>query len=207
MSAFLELHGSDTGNSLRASVALEEAGLSYSVRHVDLAGDAHRTPAFLALNPAGKIPVLIEHGDTGAFVLSQSNAIILYAAEKKPGLLIPLDVRGRARTYERFFYFITDVVLMSHGGFFIREDHGPEEGAALLEQRAHAAATAAHRFLQDSQFMAGDRFTIADVAAFPIVNHLRASIDWDAHPQLQRWFQRVAARPAVERGMHAFDRH
>lgn len=206
MTALLELHGSDTGNSLRASVALEEAGLSYSVTHVDLAGGAHHTPAFLALNPAGKVPVLVEHGASGAFVLSQSNAIIIYAAERKPGLLISLGVQGRARTYERLFYFITDVVLMSHGGFFIREDHGPDEGAVLLEQRALTAATAANRFLTDSEFMAGDRFTIADIAAFPIVNHLRASIDWDAHPQLLRWFERVAARPAVKRGMRAFDR-
>lgn len=207
MSTFLELHGADTGNCLRASVALEEAGLSYSVRHVDLTRASHRTPAFVALNAAGKIPVLVEHGDNGAFVLTQSNAIIVYAAEKNPGLLVPLDLRERARTYERFFYFITDVVLMNHGGFFIREEHGPEDGAVLLEQRALAAATAAQRFLQDSEFMAGDHFTIADVAAYPIVNHLRAWIDWDAHPLLQRWFQRVAARPAVQRGMRAFDRH
>ncbi|MGH8375728.1 MAG: glutathione S-transferase N-terminal domain-containing protein, partial [Pseudomonas sp.] len=70
----LQLYGANTGNSLRAAIALEEAGIAYTARRLDLYAQEHRGPAFLALNPAGKVPTLIDFGKTPALIINQSNA-------------------------------------------------------------------------------------------------------------------------------------
>ena len=103
MKTTLELYGAQTGNCIRAAIALEEAGLSYTPKLVDLSSGAQRGVDHLALNPAGKVPVLVEkEEDREPFILTQSNAIILYAAGKAAGRL-PENDRDRAIVFERFF--------------------------------------------------------------------------------------------------------
>jgi GSH-dependent disulfide-bond oxidoreductase len=87
----LELYGAKTGNSLRAAIGLSEAGLSYRIRHVDLQSGEQRGRAHLALNPAGKVPVLVVRSSaaTSTTVVTQSNAILFYAAERSPDRLLP----------------------------------------------------------------------------------------------------------------------
>lgn len=87
MKTTIELYGAPTGNCVRAAIALEVAGIKYAVRHVDLTRGGQRASGYLAINPAGKVPALVETTDNQRFVLTQSNAIILYADGKAPGRL------------------------------------------------------------------------------------------------------------------------
>src|SRR5580704_18138198 len=105
----LELHGAKTGNCLRAAIGLSEAGLLYKTRHVDLSRGEQGDPSHLALNPAGKVPVLVAKGavNARAFVLTQSSAILFYADAEAPGRILPPHAADRARikALEAFFYF------------------------------------------------------------------------------------------------------
>ena len=203
----VELHAAHTGNSIRAAIALEEAGIPYVLHGVDLSRGQQRSPGHLALNPAGKVPTLVErHQGKPAFVLTQSNAIVLYAAAKAPGRLLPRDEGAdRSLAMERFFYFVTDVIAPSHAAFFLQRQES-RAGADLLHARSCEALDLADRFVAETPFMAGRAFTIADIAAVTVVAHLEESLDWARLPNLRRWMDETRSRPAVDRGFHAFDR-
>ena len=90
MDSTLELYGAQTGNCIRAAIALEEVGLSYTPKFVDLSSGAHQGADYLALNPLGKVPVLVQKEEgREPFILTQSNAIIRHAAGKVAGRLLP----------------------------------------------------------------------------------------------------------------------
>ncbi|ALM85976.1 hypothetical protein ASB57_26210 [Bordetella sp. N] len=105
---------------------------------------------------------------------------------------------------ERFFFFLTDVIAPSHAGFFLQRA-GEPDGASLLQGRYATAALQAERFLKHNDYMAGAEFSIADIAAFTILKSLRANVPWDGSQEMAAWFRRVEARPAVQRGLRAFD--
>jgi GST-like protein len=202
----LELYGAVTGNCLRAAIALEEAGQEYVVRRLDLRAREHRSEAMLRLNPAGKVPILVETraAGEGSFVLTQSNAIALYVADKAPGRLLPSTPGAeRAVALERFFYFITDVIAVNHAGFYL-DGLGEHSAAALMHSRAIEAASAAERFLGAGRYMGGDRFTLADIAAYTILSSFGDKAPMAG--RLRDWFDHVGQRPAVARGLQAFDR-
>lgn len=199
----IELLGAKTGNCLRVSIALEEASLPYVVRQIDLQQGEQRSVAHLALNPVGKVPVIIDRSDDGrAFVLSQSNAILLYVADKAPGKLLPLDNLRRALVLERFFYFITDVISISHAAFQLRRDGGD---STFLDRTTLARLEFAEHYFSDARFVAGNDFSLADIAAFSIAFAFQEKLDWRRLPRLGRWFQEVAERETVQRGLRAFD--
>lgn len=206
MSAPVELYGTRTGNCLRAAIALEEAGIPYRVRHVDLKSEQQHDAGYLSLNPMGKVPTIVDHGaGEPPFVLAQSNAIILYAAEKAPGSLIPhAPATARALVYERFFLFVTDVIAPSHAAFFL-QGQGAGHSAVLLNERALSSLSAAERYVAEAPFMAGDSFSIADIAAFTFSMSVKQWMFWKILPNLDRWYRTVEARPAVKRGLAAFD--
>lgn len=92
MNAVIELYGAQTGNSLRAAIALEEAGVPYTARLLNLRALEHRDPAYLALNPAGKVPTLVDNTSVPARIINQSNAIIQFADTSAPGRLAPAQL-------------------------------------------------------------------------------------------------------------------
>lgn len=199
----IELYGAQTGNSLRAAIALAEVGIAFTVKPVDLRAGAQYQPEFLAVNPAGKVPALVDHNFTPALVITQSNAIILYADQQAPGHLAPSQPGpARMRVLERFFYFVTDVIATSHAAFFLRQT-GHKEVAAPLEYRALEHLMFAEDFLSDG-FMAGDTFSMADISAFTYVASVHNRLPWDKLPQMTRWFDMIEARPGVQQGMRAF---
>jgi GSH-dependent disulfide-bond oxidoreductase len=206
MKTTLELYGAQTGNCIRAAIALEEAGLSYTPKLVDLSSGAHMGVDHLALNPAGKVPVLVEkEEDREPFILTQSNAIILYAAGKAAGRLLPENDRDRAIVFERFFFFVTDVIAVSHAAFSLRASSA-QEGRTILEDRVLVTLETAERYVGHNEFMAGKTFSAADIAGFTITQSVKSDLPWPKLPNLRRWFERIEGRPAVKRGLHAFDR-
>jgi GST-like protein len=203
----LELYGAKTGNCLRAAIGLSEAGLLYKARHVDLGRGEQRDPSHLALNPAGKVPVLVARGpvDAQAFVLTQSSAILFYADAEAPGRILPPHAdHARIRALEAFFYFTSDVIALNGVAFSLR---GAEfsAAAATLTERYLAAIAASERLLIDNEFLGGASFSIADIAAFTIISAVRRHLPWNQLPRLATWHDRIGRRPAVQTGMMAFD--
>jgi GST-like protein len=205
MQPSIELYGAPTGNCFRAAIAFEEAGLAYVAKRLNLNNGDQRRASYLSLNPAGRVPTLVEAtAGKPPFVLSQSNAIMLYASEKAPGKLLPAAGRPeRAVALERLLFFITDVIAPNHAAFYVRP-RGQIEGAALLEGRSLAALETAERYVSSGGFMAGQNFSLADIAAFTIAMAVKDRLPWDGLPGLSRWFSQVEARPSVVKGLAAF---
>ena len=201
----LELFGARTGNCLRAAIGLSEAVLPYRVRHVDLRSGEQRGAAHLARNPAGKVPVLVARSPGVApTMLTQSNAILFYAAERSPDrLLPPQGTLSRVRALEAFFYFTNDVIALN-GAAFSLQLQGQADAAALLTERYLAAITVSERFLSETGFMGGDDFSIADIAAFTIVAAVEERLPWERLSYLAAWRERIGRRPAVQTGMASF---
>jgi GST-like protein len=206
MSDDVVLYGAKTGNCLRVAIALEELAIAYRIVPLDLRAGEQRTPDFLALNPSGKVPVLrVRSLGTTPLVLAQSSAILVYLAQQAGGTLLPREKDPSAPlALERFFFFVTDVIAPSHASYFLKNE-GCEEGRRLMERRSLDVLLASEMFLENAPFMAGQSFTLADIAAVSIVAALSSSIAWSLYPRLRRWFAGVMARPGVKRGMTAFD--
>jgi len=201
MEATLEIYAAPTGNCLRAVMALEEAGLAYTLKTVDLKAGEHKKPPYTDLNPAGLVPTAVaREGGGRPLILTQSNAIIFYAAAKAPGgLLLPKDEGpARAVVIDRFFFFVTDVIVPSGAGFALGRQ-GQPEAAEILSHRMRDALVGAERFAEASRFIAGDDFSIADIAGFTITRHVQPNLPWADLPNLRRWFETVETRPGVQR--------
>jgi GST-like protein len=201
------LYGAKTGNCLRVSIALEEAFIPYSVVNLNLDAGEHRLAKYVELNPLAKVPTLIDaFGPGGRHVISQSNSIMLYVAEKAPGRLMPF-ARGpqRSRAHERLFFFITDVIAPSHAAFHLTQA-SDGQNAKALEARALSALCFAERFASESKFIAGDEFSLADIAGFTIAAAMEPLLPWEVLPNFKRWFDCIARRESVVRGLKAFDR-
>lgn len=201
----LELHGAPTGNCLRVAVALEVLGIDYSAKLIDLRHRQHEAPEFLMLNPFGRVPVLVDRREAcEPFVLTQSNAILLHVCALRPGILLPIDDDPlRSRIMERFFYFVTEVIGPSYGSFFLRR-HGARPGAKILGDLLAEAIVGAERFLAETSHIAGDDFSLADIAALTVISASRDRVDWSRAPRLAEWLRRVLGRQDVQRGLAAF---
>ncbi|QZD71978.1 glutathione S-transferase family protein [Pseudomonas sp. 3-2] len=204
MSEVRELYGASTGNSLRAAIALAEAGIEFTPRCLDLLSGDQRAPEYLALNPLGKAPTFVDHSVSPTLVINQSNAIIQFADEQAPGRLSPQGPSAqRYRVYDRFYFFVTDVIAPSHAAFFLRQI-GQQDASAPLNRRALEHLMTADAFLEGG-YIAGDAFSMADISAFTFARSVRDQIDWEKLPLMARWLALIEARPAVKLGMQAFE--
>jgi GST-like protein len=204
MSVSYELIGAPTGNCLRAAIALEVAGLPYASRRLDLRKGEQRSPAHLQLDPLGKVPVLVSMEAARPLVLRQSNAIMLFAADAAPGVLLPADPWQRASVYEPYFFVLTDIIAPNHAAFHLRQ-HDLPAPAGMLQRRALEKAAYCETLLATSSFLAGDRFSIADIAAFTVLRSMLTELNLAQLPRVSTWLRAVGELPAVQRGMAAFD--
>lgn len=204
MSEIRELYGASTGNSVRAAIALTEAGIEFTPRCLDLLSGDQRAPEYLALNPLGKAPTFVNHSVSPPLVINQSNGIIQYADEHAPGRLSPRGPSApRYRVYDRFYFFVTDVIAPSHAAFFLRQI-GQQDASAPLSRRALEHLMTAEAFLEGG-YIAGDAFSMADISAFTFARSVRDQIHWEKLPRMARWLALIEARPAVKLGMQAFE--
>jgi len=200
----IDLYLAATSNGLRASVALEEAGLPYRPHKVDLAKAEQRSPEFLKLNPAGLIPVIRDEEGPGGkpITLAQSGAIVLYAAEKS-GKLLPRDPGRRATVLQWLMQAATDVAGTSNAVFHV-EARAPEKSAANLDyfkRRLLDFFAVCDRRLEGREFLA-DELSVADLMLYPNFASRKPLLDETGGlPNLQRWGAAMAARPGVARGM------
>ncbi|NYH25954.1 MULTISPECIES: glutathione S-transferase family protein [Burkholderiaceae] len=207
MAIAYELLGAPTGNCQRVAVALEEAEIPYKATFVDLWSGRHRTREHLRLNPAGKVPVLIERDDAGnTRVISQSNAILLHVARKGAVPLLPNpNEHSHAIALERFMYFVTDVIGPNYAGHVLNAWQQPRQ-ASLFQQMSLEAFELAEFYLADSPYLAGEHYSLADICAATVIAPSAGEVDWERLGNLKTWFDRVTARPGFVRGMQAFRR-
>ena len=197
----IELHSWPTPNGMKISVMLEEAGIEHSVHPVSIRAGEQFKPEFLAISPNNRIPAIIDTEPTGGgepISLFESGAIMLYLAEKT-GKFIPTDSRGRAEVLQWLFWQMGGLgpMLGQNGHFNI---YAPEKIPYAID-RYIAESTRLYgvmdKRLADREFLAGD-YSIADMACYPwIVPHETHKQDLNKHPHLKRWFETIAARPAV----------
>ena len=197
----MELYTDSSPNGFKATIALAELGLPYQLRHVRIEQGEHRLPAFLALNPHGRVPVLVDH-DTGITVF-ESAAILLYLAEKT-GRLLPADPEQRwaAITWLAFHAASMGPMLGQRVHFEIAEGGANAGATAHFRQLSDAALATMDGRLADNAYLAGDAYSVADIASFGWLHIAQlVGFDFSAWPHVGAWYARVAARPAVQLGI------
>ncbi|MFP5076175.1 glutathione S-transferase family protein [Rhizobium sp. YIM 134829] len=195
----IEVHAFATPNSVKVLIALEEMGLPYTLKPVNVRNGEQKTETFLALNPNGKVPVLVDDG----FVLTESAAILVHLAERS-GKLLPKDGVGRARVFEQLFFHASALSpAFGNAGFFKRSSPEPQPiTEARFTTEAERILGLLDAKLGAQPFIAGEDFTIADIAHFGWMWRIAfPGLTLDGRPNLSRWFETVAARPAVQKAI------
>jgi GSH-dependent disulfide-bond oxidoreductase len=195
----IEVYAFATPNSVKVPIALEELGLPYDLKAVNVRKGEQKEEAFVTLNPNGKVPVLVDDG----FVLTESAAILVHLAEKT-GKLLPSAGEARARVFEQLFFHASALSpAFGNAGFFKRSSPEPQLIAeARFTTEAERTLGILDRRLAGQSFMAGGDFTIADIAHFGwLWRRQFPGLTLDERPNLSRWYEAVAARPAVQRAI------
>lgn len=197
----LELLTSETPNGWKAAIMLEELGVPYKVTPISLTNRVQKEDWYVALNPNGRIPTLVDH-DAGDFAVFESGAILIYLAEKF-GRFLPVDAKARSTVIQWVMWQMSGLgPMMGQATVFNRYfdeklpavvDRYVRESRRLLEVMDARLAT--------NDYLAGD-YSIADIACFPWVRGADwAQIPLDGLDHLIRWRDTIAARPAVQRGL------
>lgn len=197
------LYMAPTGNGRRAAVMLEECGLPYTVHKVDLAKGDQKKPEFLALNPQGTIPVLVEDSGGKKTALAQSGAILLHLAEKT-GKFLPKDPAARAETLQWFMAAQSDAAPASSAIFYASSalpDKTPSN-TQFYEGRFLNLMNVFDRRLGEKAYLAGAEPTIADLALISVVAGRQELIDKAAGlDNLKKWAAKMKARPGVAKAL------
>lgn len=203
----IDLYYWPTPNGHKITIFLEEAGLAYRIKPVDIAKGDQFKPEFLAISPNNRMPAIIDRApaDGGAEIsLFESGAILLYLAEKV-GRLMPSDQRGRLRVLQWLFWQVGGLGPMAGQNHHFSR-YAPARipyAIARYRNETERLYTVLDRELGKSPFLAGD-YSIADIACYPwIVPHEDQGQDLADFPHLRRWFQAIKARPAVIRAYAA----
>jgi GST-like protein len=208
----LQLYSETTPNGVKASIMLEETGLPYEAHRVDIGKDESWTPEFLALNPNGKIPAIIDPDGPGGepLALFESGAILLYLAEKT-GRFLPRDPALRYETIAWVFFQMAAVgPMFGQVGYFHKfagrhiEDKRPLE---RYRDEARRLLGVLETRLEGRTWIMGDDYTIADISMLGWVRNLvgfygaRDLVGFDELRRVPLWLEHGLMRPAVERGL------
>jgi GST-like protein len=195
----IDVYAFGTPNSVKVPIALEELGLEYRLRGINVRKGEQKAADFVALDPNAKVPVLVD----GPLVLTESAAILVYLAEKT-GRLLPAAGEARARVFEQLFFHASGLSpAFGQAGFFKKQAAEPQP-LAIARFEAEVARTAGmlDKALATRAFVAGDAFTIADIAHFGwLWRRAFAEVDISGLPHLSRWVAAVESRPAVIRAI------
>ena len=194
----IDLYYWATPNGLKLKLFMEETRLPHRIVPVDIGAGEQFQPEFLAISPNNRIPALVDHDPPGGgapLSLFESGAMLLYLAEKT-GRFLPTDPRGRAEVLQWLFWQVGGLGPMAgqNGHFNV---YAPEKVPYAIDRYTRETARlygVLDRRLADRDYIAGDEYTIADIACYPwIVPHAAHGQDLDDFRHLQRWFERVRA--------------
>ena len=197
----IELFTAATPNGWKASITLEELELPYKVRRIDFEKREQKEPWYLKLNPNGRIPTIVDHGN-GGFAVFESGALMIYLTEKA-GKLLPSDVKGRSLVIQWLMFQMGGIgPMMGQANVFFR--YAPERIPYAIERyqrEVRRLFEVLDTRLKEHEFLAGD-YSIADIANWSWVRGYKWSgVTLDGLPHLTRWLDAIAKRPAVKRGV------
>jgi GSH-dependent disulfide-bond oxidoreductase len=197
----IELYTAPTPNGWKASIMLEELGLPYEVRAINLLEGVQKEPWYLKLNPNGRIPTIVDR-EVGNFAVFESGAILIYLAEKT-GKLLPKDAKGRSVALQWLMFQMGGIgPMQGQANVFFR--YAPEKIEYAINRYQEETARL-YRVLDtrlaETEYLAGE-YSIADIATWPWVRiHDWAGVPVDGMPHLQRWIDAIAERPTVQTGL------
>ena len=207
----IEVYSWATPNGHKVHIMLEECGLPYRAIPIDIGAGDQFKPEFLAISPNNKIPAIVDpDGPDGKPIsMFESGAILLYLAGKT-GKLLPTDTRGRYEVLEWLMFQMGSVGPMLGQAHHFRI-YAPEK----IEYAVNRYTNEARRLygvmdkrLAKSRYIAGHDYSIADIAIFPWLRSWKnQGIEWNDYPHLKGWFDEIAARPAVLRGVEVLATH
>jgi glutathione S-transferase len=199
----IELYTAATPNGHKASVTLEELGLPYAVHPIDLGAGEQKQDWFLQISPNGRIPAIVDRS-ADSFAVFESGAIMIYLAEKT-GQLLPSDANGRSATLQWLMFQMGGVgPMMGQANVFYRywQEKIPPVIARYQNESRRLFEVLETR-LSESPWLAGDDYTIADIANWCWVRtHEWSGGSVDGLDNLQRWIATIRERPAVQRGIN-----
>jgi len=201
----IDVYSWATPNGHKVHIMLEECGLSYRVHAIDIGAGDQFAPDFLAISPNNKIPAITDSDgpDGRPIALFESGAILLYLAGKS-GRFLPADVRGRYEVLQWLMFQIGSIGPMLGQTHHFRI-YAPEKLDYAVDRYTNEARRlygVMDKRLANSRYMGGNEYSIADIAIFPWLRSWKnQGIDWSEYPHLKGWFDEIAARPAVQRGV------
>lgn len=202
--ADLELHYWPTPNGHKITMFLEEVGEPYEIKPVNIGAGEQFKPEFLAISPNNRMPALVDNKpkDGGKPIsIFESGAILQYLADKL-GKLWPTDLRGRHAVSEWLFWQVANLGPMAGQNHHFN-GYAKEKISYAIDRYVNETNRlygVLDRRLEESEWLGGSEYSIADIAAYPwVVPWKRQSQDLEAHPHVKRWFNAIAARPATVR--------
>lgn len=197
----IELFTAATPNGHKVSIALEELGLPYTLRILDLGKLEQKQPWFLVINPNGRIPAIVDH-DADDFAVFESGAILIYLAEKT-GRLLPGDPKGRSLVLQWLMFQMGGIgPMMGQANVFFR--YFPEKIQPAIDRYQGECTRlfgVLDKHLANHEYLAGD-YSIADIANWAWVRtHKWSGVPVDEFAHLKRWLGQIRARPAVQQGI------
>ena len=197
----IELFTAATPNGWKVSIALEELSLPYTVRPISLGKLEQKEEWFLEINPNGRIPAIIDHAN-GDFAVFESGAILIYLAEKT-GKLLPAEPKARSRVLQWLMFQMGGVgPMMGQANVFFR--YAPEKIPYAIDRyqrESRRLFEVMERQLKNSTYIAGEEYSIADIALHSwVAGYEWSGVSIDGLPGLERWLDLVGARPAVVKG-------
>jgi GSH-dependent disulfide-bond oxidoreductase len=202
----IDVYTANTPNGVKVPIALEELQVPYRVHRIDLGANEQKRPDFLRLNPNGRIPAVVDSDGYGGAPLSvfESGAILWYLAEKFPGLM-PRDSVERVRALEYTFFQVGGVgPMFGQAGWFMRHSEPMPLAITRYQAEAQRLTAVLETRLQQAPWLAGETYSVADIMNFGWLRVAHyAGVQLDDYPAVQDWVDRIAARPAVLRGLQA----
>ncbi|MCO4312352.1 GSH-dependent disulfide bond oxidoreductase [Pectobacterium versatile] len=200
----IDLYYAPTPNRHKITLFLEEANLPYQLHRVNISKGEQFKPEFLAISPNNKIPAIVDtqpaEGDT-PISLFESGAILLYLAEKH-GVLLSTSLRERTATLQWLFWQVAGFGPMLGQNHHFNH-YAPQPVPYAIEryqQETQRLYRVLDKHLQDSPWLAGENYSIADIATYPwVVSYARQRVDLDDYPAVKAWYTRISERPATQR--------
>ena len=204
MTAPIELFFWPTGNGYKIVIMLEECGLPYSVHYIDIGKGDQFTPEFERISPNNKMPAIVDSGGPGGAPVSvfESGAILQYLG-RKSGQFYPREERARIEVEQWLYWQVGGLGPMAgqaHHFVHYMKDKIPYT-VERFSKETNRLYSVMERRLADRDFLAGE-YSIADMAAFPWARrHAWQGVRMKDYPRVKAWFERIMARPAVQRAL------
>ncbi|NLE49149.1 MAG: glutathione S-transferase, partial [Sandaracinaceae bacterium] len=197
----IDFYTAGTPNGQKVAIALEELGLTYRVHALSLSKGNQNKPEYLAINPNGKIPAIIDR-DEEDFIVFESGAILIYLAEKT-GRLLPKDPKARTTVIQWLMFQMAGIgPMMGQAGHFLKS--APESIPYAIERyqkESRRLLEVLEGRLNAADYLAGE-YSIADIATYPwVAAHGYSEISLEGLPKVEAWLERVGSRPAVQAGL------